>query len=85
MMMDQMRDGLGRTPVECTANERNGETPKNGEGVGKEGYLGFWDVDAGRNGHADKSIWDGWKRGTDGCRGDDDLRQPRGMRNVADG
>ena len=42
MMMDQMRDGLGRTPVECTANERNGETPKNGGGGwGKKVTLGF--------------------------------------------
>ena len=54
-------------------------------GGGREGHLGFGDVDAGCDGHADGSIGDGWKRGTDGCRGDDDLIQTGWSRNRADG
>ena len=45
--------------------ESNGGPTKRGGGGG-EGHLGFGDVDAKRDGHTDRSIGDGWKRGTNG-------------------
>ena len=63
-------------------NESNGGPQKKG---GRKGHLGFGDVNAGRDGHVDRSIGDWWKRATIGCRGDNDHGETDKRRNRADG